>query len=197
MKWSFAYLVFALSPLLAAEPLREGDIVFSGSPAGQGQAIMNATDSPHSHCGVVFVENGKEMVLEAVQPVGVVALTDFKARAKPGTFMACRLKAPLSPENLRLARSWAEAQIGKDYDPRFLWGDDRLYCSELVWKIYHHAGVKLCEPRRFQDSRLDDPAVQKIINERFGGAANLPKDEKVVAPSDLAASPLLEKIPSR
>ena len=196
MKWSFAHLLFALSPLLAAEPLREGDIVFSGSPAGQGRAIMNATDSPHSHCGVVFVENGKEMVLEAVQPVGVVDLADFKARAKPGTFMACRLKAPLSPENLRLARSWAEAQIGKDYDPRFLWGDDRLYCSELVWKIYHHAGVELCKPRRFQDYRLDDPAVQKLVNERFGSTANLPKNEKVVAPSDLAASPLLEKIPS-
>ncbi len=195
MKLSFSLLLLAFSSVfLTAEPLREGDIVFSGSPAGQGRAIMNATGSPHTHCGVVFLKDGREMVIEAVQPVGVVSLADFKARAKPGTFMARRLKSALAAEKLRIARSWAEAQIGKDYDIRFLWGDDKLYCSELVWKIYHRAGVELCEPRRFQDYKLDDPAVKKVVQERFGGAGNLPKNEKVVAPSDLAASPLLGEV---
>ncbi len=69
-----------------------------------------------------------------------------------------------------------------------------MYCSELVWKIDRHAGVELCPPRRFRDYDLEKPSVRKIIRERFGGMDKLPLDEKVVAPSDLAASPLLEPV---
>lgn len=28
---------------------------------------------------------------------------------------------------------------GKPYDIYFEWSDDKIYCSELVWKIYKHA----------------------------------------------------------
>jgi hypothetical protein len=37
--------------------------------------------------------------------------------------------------------------------------------------------------------------VRALIIERFGGMENLAMEEKVVAPSDLAASPLLEDVP--
>ncbi|MES2921321.1 MAG: YiiX/YebB-like N1pC/P60 family cysteine hydrolase [Verrucomicrobiota bacterium] len=183
----------------AAEPkpqaLREGDIVFSGSTTGQGGAIIAATGSPYTHCGIVFLRDGKPMVLEAVQPVSVVSLETFKSRSKPGTFMARRLRTALTPANYQMARSWGAAQIGKNYDARFQWNDDTLYCSELVWKIYQHGGVELCEPRRFRDYHLDDPKVRKLVEERYGGIEKMPLDEKVVAPSDLAASPLLVDVP--
>lgn len=134
------------------------------------------------------------MVLEAVEPVGVIPLEQFAARSMPGTFLAKRLKTPVTPEKFRTARTWGEAQIGKNYDVRFQWGDDKLYCSELVWKVYKHAGVELCKPRTFKDYDLNKPSVKKIVDERFGGIANLPMNEKVVAPSDIAASGLLEDI---
>ena len=190
-------IVLLCAGVSAAEPpaLREGDIVFSGSSAGQGGAIIAATGSPYTHCGIVFLSEGKPMVLEAVQPVGVVSLETFKSRSKPGTFMARRLKTTLTPANYQLARTWAEAQIGKNYDARFTWDDDTLYCSELVWKIFQHGGVELCAPRRFRDYHLDDPKVKKIIEERYGSVAKMPLDEKVVAPSDLATSCLLEDVP--
>jgi hypothetical protein len=181
---------------VANQALRDGDIVFSGSDQGQGEAIIAATGSPYTHCGIVFQREGKLMVLEAVQPVGVVSLEDFKARGKPGAFLARRLKLPLAPANYQIARTWAEAQIGKNYDGRFLWDDGNLYCSELVWKIYQHAGVELCTPRRFRDYDLEKASVKKLIDKRFGGMARVPLDEKVVAPSDLAVSKLLVDIPS-
>lgn len=185
-----------VSPLASAgETLREGDIVFSSSDRGQGEAIIAATGSPYTHCGVVYEKNGKLMVLEAVQPVGVVSLEDFKSRSKPGTFLARRLKTPVTPEKYRSAREWGEAQIGKNYDVRFLWDDGKLYCSELVWKVYHMAGVELCAPRRFRDYDLEKPSVKKIIKERFGTPDNIPLDEKVVAPSDIAKSALLVDVP--
>lgn len=176
-------------------PLQEGDVVFSGSTRGQGEAIIKATGSPYTHCGIVFLSDGKPMVLESAQPVGVVSLETFKARSKPGTFMARRLKTALEPANYQMARNWAAAQIGKNYDARFRWSDDTLYCSELVWKIYQHGGIELCEPRRFRDYLLDDPKVKRLIEERYGGVEKMPLDEKVVAPSDLATSPLLVDVP--
>ncbi len=174
--------------------INEGDIVFSSSANGQGEAIMAATGSPYTHCGIVFRQGEKWMVLEAVQPVGAVPLADFLARGKPGTNRSLRLKQPLSAEALERGRAWATAQVGKNYDGKFQWDDSRLYCSELVWKIYQHAGVELCKPRHFRDFRLEDPKVREIIVHRYGSVEALPKDEKVVAPSDLAASPLLEEV---
>lgn len=180
----------------SARKWQDGDIVFSSSERGQGGAIIAATGSPFTHCGIVFSKNGKRMVLEAVQPVGVLPLAEFISRSTSDTVTARRLKTPLSTDSLRKALAWAQTQIGKDYDARFLWGDDQLYCSELVWKFYQHAGVELCAPRHFRDYDLEKTVVRKIITERFGGMAKVPLDEKVVAPSDLAASPLLIEVPT-
>lgn len=182
----------------AAEPppgLKEGDIVFTSSARGQGEAIIAATGSPYTHCGVVFEKDGTLMVLEAVQPVRITPLREFIAHGEPGLCVAKRLRQPVAPADYRKAKDWAARQVGRDYDIRFGWDDQRLYCSELVWKIYQKAGVELCAPRRFRDYQLERPAVRRIIEERFGGMERVPMDEKVVAPSDLAASPLLVDVP--
>jgi hypothetical protein len=191
--------IVTLGLLGAKEPkaydLREGDIVFSSSEAGQGEAIIAATASPYTHCGIVFVKDGRLMVLEAVQPVRASMLKDFMARGKPEGFIAMRLKTSVTPEAYRKARAWAEAQIGRNYDIRFAWDDGKMYCSELVWKVYQQAGVELCPTRRFRDYDLQRPAVKRIIVQRYGGMDKLPLDEKVVAPSDIAASKLLAEVP--
>lgn len=197
-----ACLALAFCPALVAKEtqpflLQEGDIVFSSSTRGQGEAIIAATASPFTHCGIVFEKDGRLMVLEAVQPVGVTTLEAFISHGDPGGFTARRLKTSVLPAAYQKARAWATAQIGRDYDVRFRWDDQKLYCSELVWKIYQQAGVELCAPRRFRDYDLQRPAVRKMIEQRYGGVEKLPLDEKVVAPSDLAASPLLAEVPRK
>lgn len=176
---------------------QDGDIVFSGSAFGQGAAIIAATGSPYTHCGVVFRKDGRWMVLEAVQPVGVATLEDFMARGRKESFTALRLKTEITPDAFRKAREWATVQVGRDYDVHFGWDDKKLYCSELVWKFYQQAGVELCPPRKFRDYNLQRPEVRKIIEERYGRMDRLPMDEKVVAPSDLAASKLLMEVPRK
>lgn len=175
--------------------LREGDIVFHGNAGEQCDAIRAATGSPYTHCGVVFQKDGRLMVLEAVQPVRVTTVEAFQQRSLPGTFHARRLKVPLEPAAIAKAKAWGEKQIGRHYDYRFQWEDGALYCSELVWKAYDKAGVQLCQPRRFHDYRLDHPAVQAVIAQRHGSADKLPRHEPVVAPGDLADSPLLVEVP--
>lgn len=174
--------------------LREGDIVFTGSKAGQGEAVSAATGSPYTHCGVVFSREGRLMVLEAVQPVRVVPLETFMKGGSAGDFAARRLKRMPEPAALAQAKNWASAQVGRDYDVLFDWGDDRLYCSELVWKVFAKAGVELCPPRKVRDYNLQHPSVRRLIEARYGSVDRLPLDGKIVAPSDLAASPILDVV---
>lgn len=198
LPWTvIAVLAFSLSALADDEKtgvLQEGDIVFSSSPQGQGRAIMDATNSPYTHCGIVVIHDGMLMVLEAVEPVGITSVKNFKSLSMPGTFAAKRLKAPIPAEAYQTARAWGKKQVGLHYDSQFRWSDERMYCSELVWKIYEKAGVRLCDPRPFQDYNLSKASVKKVIEERYGNVDAMPKDEKVVAPSDLAKSSLLEEV---
>lgn len=189
-----AWSALTLAQAAETSRLQEGDIVFSSSKRGQGEAIIAATGSPYTHCGIVFEKDGKMMVLEAVQPVGIVTLERFISLSEPGTFTAKRLKTTVTPALYQKAKNWAQKQVGRNYDARFLWDDTNLYCSELVWKIYQKAGVELCTPRKFRDYDLEKPAVKKIIQQRFGGMDRVPMDEKVVAPSDIATSEELMEI---
>jgi hypothetical protein len=53
-----------------------------------------------------------------------------------------------------LARRW----LGKHYDAAFRWTDDRLYCSELAWKLYDRAiGVRVAEPKALRTLAHDRP----------------------------------------
>lgn len=45
---------------------RNGDIVFHTSRSAQSLAIQKATESPYSHMGIVYVEDGRALVFEAV-----------------------------------------------------------------------------------------------------------------------------------
>ena len=83
----------------------------------------------------------------------------------------------------QLARAGLAYQ-GKPYDPYFGWGDDRIYCSELVYKVYRDAiGIEMGKTRRMKDFDLTGPAVQAQLRERYGDS--IPLDETVIAPSDL------------
>ena len=180
------------------EQLQTGDIVFQDTGGLQGAAIEAATGSNFTHCGVVFESENTLYVLEAVEPVSIVTLEDWKKRSS--VFHARRLKnrEKLNQAAVNKAAKWGEKQLGKPYDLQFKWGDNSLYCSELVWKIYKEsAGITLCKPKNFESYFLEDEVVRRVIQQRYGALEKLPKNEPVVAPSDLAASPLLVEVPKR
>ena len=45
----------------------------------------------------------------------------------------------LTPETLKKMKQAEEAFRGKSYDLTFEWNDEKIYCSELIWKIYQRA----------------------------------------------------------
>lgn len=180
--------------------LQAGDIVFQSGEVGQAVAIKAATRSRWSHVGLVFFERDTPWVLEAVQPVKTTPLAEFIARS-PRSFYAMRLKDDklrLDKKALVKAEQYARKQLGKPYDLHFRWSEKNMYCSELVWKVYKSAlGLELCKPRRLSSCDLKHPAVQKLLRERYGRMDQVPMQEWMVAPSDLAKSSLLEEVPRR
>jgi hypothetical protein len=190
--------LFGCTPSTRYEP-RDGDIVFHTSQSSQSLAIQLATKSPYSHMGIVYLRDGNPFVFEAVQPVKLTPLDDWIERGERGRFVVKRLRdadARLTVETLRKMRAAGEQLAGKDYDPYFEWSDDRIYCSELVWKVFERgAGIELGELQTIAAFDLSHPAVQAKVRERYGD--HVPLDEIVVSPAGIFDAPDLETVYQR
>lgn len=57
--------------------LQDGDIVFQCTDGPQCEAIAQATRSPYTHCGIVFLQDGAPFVWEAVGPVRKLPYADW------------------------------------------------------------------------------------------------------------------------
>lgn len=179
----------------AVPQLKEGDILFQITESPQSTAIQLGTGSEYTHCGIVLEKDGKLQVFEAITKVGWMPVEQWIKRGVKGHYVVMRLKdsSVLTPDVLKAMRADTAYFAGKDYDLLFQWSDIRIYCSELVWKLYkRNAKIELGPIRTFADYDLDHTAVRKIIKERYGKDFRL--DEKVVAPSDIMKNDLLEVV---
>lgn len=178
--------------------LKDGDMIFQSSISPQCKAVQLATGSPYSHCGLVFHEDGKPYVLEAVQPVTVTTLTDWIARGKNKHYVIKRLKEAdkvLSEEILAKMKGIGEGFLGKNYDATFEWSDSRIYCSELIWKIYQRgAGIEVGKLEKLKDFDLSSAEVKSKLKERYGN--QIPLEETVISPASLFNSELLTTVAS-
>jgi hypothetical protein len=84
----------------------------------------------------------------------------------------------------------ADNFIGKNYDKTFEWSDDKIYCSELIWKIYQRAtGIEIGQLEKLSDLDLTNEAVKSIMKKRYGN--KIPLNETVISPSSIFESELL------
>jgi uncharacterized protein YycO len=165
--------------------IQNGDIIFQTSESSQSKAIQLATKSKYSHMGIIYESNGHYLVYEAVQPVKMTPLNEWISRGKNGHYVIKRLKNAneiLTKETLTKMRQNGEKFKGKSYDIYFEWSDDKIYCSELVWKIYKEAtDIEIGQLEKLSDFDLTHKIVQVKMKERYGN--NIPLDEKVISPS--------------
>jgi len=187
-------LVFALLNLIAcqspqAAQLRDGDIIFHTSRSSQSLAIQTATHSPYSHMGVIFFREGAPYVFEAVQTVQFTPLPDWIARGDGGHYVVKRLREAdrlLTPAAVTKLRQAAATFQGKPYDLAFEWSDARIYCSELVWKIYRRGlGLQVGRLQQLKEFDLSAPVVRAKLQERYGPA--VPLEETVISPGAMFA----------
>ena len=166
---------------------QSGDIMFHSSQSSQSEAIQLATNSLYSHVGIVYSKKEAFFVYEAIEPVKMTPIRDWIDRGKDKHYVVKRLKDHrklITASTLSRMEFIGKRYLGKHYDQYFNWSDNRVYCSELVWKIYKKAlNIELCPLQKMGDLDLTAPIVQQKIRERYG--ANPPLDEPVVSPAAL------------
>lgn len=189
----FASTFAAPAPQPHPDSLRNGDIVFQTSRSGQSRAIQLATHSPYSHCGIVFFREGQPFVFEASTEVKESPLARFIKKGEGGKCVVKRLRKAdslLTPDHLAKMKAVGKAFAGLPYDSWFGWADDRIYCSELVYKIYKNAlGLEIGATARLKDFDLSHPEVKRIMRQRYG--EKFPLDEIVISPAAQFADTML------
>lgn len=176
--------------------VKDGDLIFQTSQSSQCEAVRIATNSKFSHCGIIYIINGEKFVFEAVQPVKLTKLEDWISHGLNNEYLVKRIKSDetiLTKSNLKEMKEYGNKFLNKNYDLYFEWSDDKIYCSELIWKIYKNgAGIELCPLEKLKNFNLKDKKVQTILMERYGN--NIPLEEKVISPSQIVDSQILETV---
>ncbi|MDR3157849.1 MAG: hypothetical protein LBU11_02315 [Zoogloeaceae bacterium] len=131
--------------------------------------------------------------LHAEAPPAVLEKTPLAKwirRGKDRKFALRRLKARariLTPQTLARMKKIAAGYLGKEYDLHFAWDDERLYCSELVWKIYQRgAGLEVGKLQKPGDFDLNDKLVKSQLREQHG--SRVPLNENVISPAAMLSS---------
>jgi uncharacterized protein YycO len=173
--------------------IQEGDLIFQSSTSNQSKAIQLATNSTFSHCGIIFKNGNEFVVYEAVQPVKKTPLKKWISHGKNKMFALKRLKNSdqiLTKVNIEKMKNVANKFIGKNYDVTFEWSDDKIYCSELIWKVYDRAiGIQVGKLQKLSEFDLSSQLVKQKMKERYGN--NIPLDELVISPGAIYDSPEL------
>jgi len=172
---------------------QDGDLIFQTSRSSQSGAIQLATQSTYSHCGIIYQYGSDYLVFEAIQPVKLTPLDRWIARGQEGKYVVKRLKNAaevLTPEALTKMKAIGEGFNGKDYDLTFEWSDDKIYCSELIWKVYQRAtGIEIGKLEQLRDFDLTHEVVKQKMKARYGN--KIPLDETVISPAAIFDSELL------
>lgn len=195
MKFLISVLITSLffSNTLFGKELQDGDIIFHTSKSSQSLAIQRATDSKYSHMGIVFFREGEPYVLEASKTVRYTPLQQWIMQGVDKHYIVKRLNNAddlLSSGQISKLKLAAEEFLGRSYDVYFNWSDEKIYCSELVWKAYNQVfGIEIGGLQTLKEFNLDDQVVQKKLVERYGD--NIPFDEIVISPSAMFESKYL------
>jgi len=180
--------------------VQEGDVIFQTSPTSQSLALQKATRSRYSHVGLVTFREEKPYVFEAADTVQATPLAEWLARGEDGHYVVKRLfdahQVLDTASVIELRKEMHHFEGKGPYDRTFEWSDERMYSSELVWKLYERAlGIRLGEPQRMRDLDLSAPEVQQKLAERFGEL--VPLDEPVISPQRIFDSTRLETVAER
>ncbi len=181
----------AYAGYLKYEP-QEGDVIFQSLPPGPVVwAIEGVTKSPYSHCGIVARKDGRWIVYEAYRGVSATPLKTFLFRGRGGGFAVYRLRGEHRrhiPETLLCC----EKYLGRPYDIRYRLDDEKIYCSELIYKAFRDAtnGQQLGDLKKF--GAMNWQPYETLIRQIEGG--DVPVDREMITPVELAKARQLEPV---
>lgn len=184
--------------LINDEKFQNGDLIFQTSKSDQSAAIQLATKSKYSHCGIIYKVGHDYYVFEAVNTVRLTPLSEWIDRGQNGCFVVKRLKNAaqiLTSKSIKKMKNEGEQFKNKKYDFTFEWSDDKMYCSELIWKIYKRAvGIEIGKLEKLGDFDLTNKKVMHILKDRYEN--KIPLNETVISPAAIFDCKLLYTVAS-
>ncbi len=190
-------IIFASSSILFGKgdySFQEGDVLFQITQTKQSKAIQLATKSKYTHVGILFIISNEPFVLEAGSRVKYTRLENWINRGVNNYYLVKRLKGIMMEEKeVAKLKEIAKKYLGKQYDSFFNWSDEKLYCSELVWKIYKKGlNIELGAPKKMKEFDLKHPHVRDKLFETYG--QKVPLEEIMISPSQIFKSKNLFKV---
>ncbi len=190
-------IIFASSSILFGKgdySFQEGDVLFQITQTKQSKAIQLATKSKYTHVGILFIISNEPFVLEAGSRVKYTRLENWINRGVNNYYLVKRLKGIMMEEKeVAKLKEIAKKYLGKQYDSFFNWSDEKLYCSELVWKIYKKGlNIELGAPKKIKEFDLKHPHVRDKLFETYG--QKVPLEEIMISPSQIFKSKNLFKV---
>lgn len=179
-----ANLAFANSAPLE-KAIAEGDIILIQSQSEQAPAIAEGTQSVWTHVGIIIKKAGDWHVAESVGPLQVNSLKSFIGRSKSKSYKVMRNQKFSQKMLPRLYV--ALYKYNQPYDIFFEFSDDRIYCSELVYKVFRDVtGTPVGRLQKMKDLKLDGPYVSKLIEDRLTAIGKeLDLEEPIITPVGL------------
>jgi uncharacterized protein YycO len=201
MKRLIALMVFAVAALGGAgagdvaksgsAALQDGDILFQSLPHSPlVDSIEGCTGSSFSHCGIAHRSGADWTVIEAIGPVREIPLAQWVRQSRDGHFTAYRLRESYRhhiPQMIAATRSY----FGRPYDIAYQFDDEKIYCSELIFKAFRTAAGE--DLGRIQTlGELDWRPRQAVIEKINGGP--VPLERRMITPKALSEARQLERI---
>lgn len=170
--------------------LRAGDFIFQHLPARLTRVIADITKSQYSHCGMIVKKEDGFYVLEAIGPVEETPLVEWIDRGIGHRITVVRLKQQYRkdiPDIIKAAYKFIDAP----YDILYEMDDEKIYCSELLYKaVLNSTGIRLGKTVKLGD--LDWRPYEAFIRYITGG--DLPLEREMITPEDIACSDKVDTV---
>ncbi len=132
IRYLFSLLILT-SFSLDASAIEAGDILLQPLKCWSCSLIEQQENSEFSHVGIYL---GQDQVAEAYfDKVKIVSLAEFMKKTDPARFVLVRRLVVQPDEFEAKLRLEVDKLLGLTYDRWFLWDNDKIYCSELVYKV--------------------------------------------------------------
>ena len=187
---------------------QDGDLVFQDLDCGElCDAIEKVTTGfngkKFSHLGLVSYINDTAYIIEAIgKDVHLTPLELFINRSKDEKANPKISIGRLKPEFINLipaALKFALSKLGVQYDDEFIYGNQKYYCSELIYDAYKYANngkpFFQLEPMTFKDPDSGEifPAWKKYYQDL---KTEIPESQPGCNPGSISRSDKLSIVKS-
>lgn len=170
--------------------VQHGDFIFQHLPGDMTAMIADITQSQYSHCGIIVKKPAGFFVLQAIGPVLETPLNQWINSGVGKRFTIVRLKKKFQSD-IPAIISQGYKFVGKPYDIQYQWDDQKIYCSELIYKaVFNATGLRLAEFVRLGDMAWQP--YEQTIRQITGG--KLPLDREMITPQSLVVSDKVDMV---